>query len=140
MSEFLGLAISGLQQIKNCHYSKTATTPWCSILLVLPSSKYPRVSNKRTVAVSIPWSSLNPKWCGLCGGVLFGEMKFALSNFLSNGYHYVLRVLKTFLWDPRCQTYIFKTKITQGIQKWVQKNQLPALPSNDFFKKLFLEQ
>ena len=27
---------------------------------------------------------LNPKWCGLLGGVLFGEMKFVLSNFLSN--------------------------------------------------------
>ena len=54
VSEFLGLAISGLQQIKNCHYSKTATTPWCSILLVLTSSKYSRVSNKRTIAVSIP--------------------------------------------------------------------------------------
>ena len=25
--------------------------------------------------------------------------------------HYVLRVLKTSLWDPRCQTYVFKTKI-----------------------------
>ena len=28
--------------------------------------------------------SLNPKRCGLFGGVLFGEMKFVLSNFLSN--------------------------------------------------------
>ena len=27
---------------------------------------------------------LNPKRCGLFGGVLFGEMKFVLSNFLSN--------------------------------------------------------
>ena len=26
----------------------------------------------------------NPKWCGLLGGVLFGEMKFVLSIFLSN--------------------------------------------------------
>jgi hypothetical protein len=26
-------------------------------------------------------------------------------------YHYVLRVLKTYLWDPRCQTYVFKTQI-----------------------------
>jgi hypothetical protein len=26
----------------------------------------------------------NPKRCGLFGGVLFGEMKFVLSNFLSN--------------------------------------------------------
>ena len=26
----------------------------------------------------------NPKRCGLLGGVLFGEMKFVLSNFLSN--------------------------------------------------------
>ena len=25
--------------------------------------------------------------------------------------HYVLRVLKTSLWDSRCQTYVFKTKI-----------------------------
>ncbi len=25
--------------------------------------------------------------------------------------HYVLRVLKTSLWNPRCQTYVFKTKI-----------------------------
>ena len=28
--------------------------------------------------------SFNPKRCGLFGGVLFGEMKFVLSNFLSN--------------------------------------------------------
>ena len=27
---------------------------------------------------------LNPKRCGLLGGVFFGEMKFVLSNFLSN--------------------------------------------------------
>jgi hypothetical protein len=27
---------------------------------------------------------VNPKRCGLFGGVLFGEMKFFLSNFLSN--------------------------------------------------------
>ena len=26
--------------------------------------------------------------------------------------HYVLRVLKTSLWDPRCQTYVFKTRMT----------------------------
>ena len=26
-------------------------------------------------------------------------------------WHYVLRVLKTSLWDSRCQTYVFKTKI-----------------------------
>ena len=29
-------------------------------------------------------SPFNPKRCGLLGGVLFGEMKFVLSNFLSN--------------------------------------------------------
>ena len=49
--------------------------------------------------------------------------------------HYILRVLKTSLWDPRCQTYVFKTKIAQGIQKWFQNNQLQTLPSSDFFKK-----
>ena len=44
--------------------------------------------------------------------------KVRFVSFLSYGFtsklllHYVLRVLKTFLWDPRCQTYIFKTKIT----------------------------
>ena len=27
-------------------------------------------------------------------------------------FHYVLRVLKTSLWDSRCQTYVFKTKIS----------------------------
>jgi hypothetical protein len=29
-------------------------------------------------------TNLNPKRCGLFGGVLFGEMKFVLSSFLSN--------------------------------------------------------
>ena len=38
---------------------------------------------------------------------------------------------------PREQTYVFKTKIGQGIQKWVQNNQLLTLPSTNFFKKLF---
>ena len=28
--------------------------------------------------------SIYPKRCGLLGGVLFGKMKFVLSNFLSN--------------------------------------------------------
>ena len=28
--------------------------------------------------------ALNPKNCGLLGGVFFGEMKFVLSNFLLN--------------------------------------------------------
>ena len=26
-------------------------------------------------------------------------------------HHYVLRVLKTCLWDPRCQTYVFESRI-----------------------------
>ena len=30
-----------------------------------------------------------------------------LGNFA--GIHYVMRVLKTSFWDPRCQTYVFKT-------------------------------
>ena len=36
------------------------------------------------------------------------------------------------------QTYVFQSKIAQGIPKWVQNNQLSSLPSNVFFKKLFL--
>ena len=38
-------------------------------------------------------------------------------------YHYVLRVLKACLWDYRCQIYVFKTKIPEEIQKWVQNNE-----------------
>ena len=62
---------------------------------------------------------------------------------LNNGskpIHYVLRALKTSRSCSSCQTYDFESKIAQGIQKWVQNNQLPALPSNVFFKKLFSEQ
>ena len=60
-------------------------------------------------------------------------------NFKKELYvgHCVLRVLKTSLWDPRYQTYVFESRIAQGIQVWVQNNQLPALPSNIFFQKLF---
>ena len=47
--------------------------------------------------------------------------------------HYVLRALKTCLLDPRCQTYVFKTQITWGIQKWVQNNQLSSLPKKTVF-------
>ena len=54
--------------------------------------------------------------------------------------HYVLRVLKTCLWDPRCQIYVFESRIAYGIYKWVQNNQFQTPLSNDFFKKLFLEQ
>ena len=46
----------------------------------------PLFDSLRTMSVQV-WQSLlflNPKWCGLFGGVLFGEMKFFLSNFLSN--------------------------------------------------------
>ena len=67
-----------------------------------------------------------------------GWCSIVLSQFQE--FHYVLRVLKTSLWNPRCQTYVFKTKIAQGIQKWFQNNQFQTLPSNDFFKKLFSEQ
>ena len=52
--------------------------------------------------------------------------------------HYVLSVLKTSLWDPRCQTYIFKTGMTYGIQKWIQNNQFQTLPNSDFFQITFL--
>ena len=44
--------------------------------------------------------------------------------------------LKTSLWNPRCQTYVFESKIAQGIQVWVQNNQLPAL-SSTIFKNCF---
>ena len=54
--------------------------------------------------------------------------------------HYALRVLKTTLWDSRRQTYVLKTKISKGIQKWVQNNQFQAPLSNDFFKNLFSGQ
>ena len=55
-----------------------------------------------------------------------------------------LGVLKTFLWDPRCQTYVFESRIAQGIQIWVQNNKLLTpwltLPSTICFKKLFSAQ
>ena len=51
--------------------------------------------------------------------------------------HCVLRALKTSRSCSRRQTYVFQSKIAQGIQKWVQNNQLSSLPSNVFFKKLF---
>ena len=52
--------------------------------------------------------------------------------------HYILRVLKTSQSCSRRQICVFQSTMTQGIQKWVQNNQLSSLPSNDFFKKLFL--
>ena len=60
-------------------------------------------------------------------------------NFKKELYvgHCVLRVLNTSFWDPRCQTYVFESRIAQGIQVWVQNNQLPALPSTIFFKNCF---
>ena len=36
--------------------------------------------------------------------------------------HYVLKGLKS------CQTYVFESRIAQGIQNWVQNSQLQALP------------
>ncbi len=50
-----------------------------------------------------------------------------------------LRVLKTSLWDPRCETYVFKSRITQEIQIWVQNNQIVATQSC-FFQKIVLVQ
>ena len=49
--------------------------------------------------------------------------------------HYVLWALKTSRSCSKCQTYVFESRIAQGIQKWVQNNQLPALLSNVFFQK-----
>ena len=34
---------------------------------------------------------------------------------------------------PRGQTYVFKTKNAQGIQKWVQNNQWSTLPSTYYY-------
>ena len=51
--------------------------------------------------------------------------------------HCVLRALKTSRSSSSRQTYVFQSKIAQGIQKSVQNNQLLSLPSNVFFKKLF---
>ena len=42
------------------------------------------------LAWSRPRFGFNPKRCGLLGGVLFGEMKFVLSNFCSSEYLSVL--------------------------------------------------
>ena len=55
-------------------------------------------------------------------------------------YHCVLRVLKTSRSCSRRQTYIFQIRMTQGIQKWVQNNQLLSLPNGHFFKLLFSVQ
>ena len=54
--------------------------------------------------------------------------------------HCVLRVLKSSLWDPRGQTYVFQSKIARGIQNGVQNNQLLSLPSTIFFKNYFQHQ
>ena len=61
-------------------------------------------------------------------------------NTYNGDIHYVLRVLKTCLWDPRCQTYVFESRIVWEIQIWLQNNQFQTLLSNDFFKKLFSGQ
>ena len=52
--------------------------------------------------------------------------------------HYVLWVLKTCLLDPRCQTYVFKTKIAKGIQIWVQNKEYIERRHGEPFKFLFL--
>ena len=44
-------------------------------------------------------------------GLNFSFYLRAKPNFYFNHMHYVLRVLKTSLWNPMCQTYVFKTKI-----------------------------
>ena len=54
-----------------------------------------------------------------------------------NMLHCVLRALKTCRSCSRRQTYVFQSKIAQGIQKWDQNNQLSLLPSNVFFKIQF---
>ena len=68
------------------------------------------------------------------------ENQYLASNLECFQYYCVLRALKTSRSCSRRQTYVFQSKIAQGIQKWVQNNQLLSLPSNDFFKKLFSVQ
>ena len=52
--------------------------------------------------------------------------------------HYVLRALKTSQCCFRCQTYVFESRIAQGIQKWAQNNQLLTLSGKYyFFSRLF---
>ena len=54
----------------------------------------------------------------------------AISSFrLLSMYHISLRVLTTSLWDSSSQICVLESRIAQGIQIWVQNNQLPALPS-----------
>ena len=57
-----------------------------------------------------------------------------------NVYHYVLRMLKTCLWDPRCQTFFFKPKLNKESKNGFKTiNYRPPLVS-DIFKLLFSAQ
>ena len=99
------------------------------------SSKMRHYSVKST-QVSSDWreSSLAEN-CNSPSGEKIVNFRIICTHYLRiRETHYVLRVLKTCLWDPRCQTYVFESRITLEIQKWVQNNQFQT-PSVMIFSK-----
>ena len=91
---------------------------YISILTLEDSKKFDRKFGKRTINYyefpehenTLSESSKSPHFL-LCTheGDNFHLSNFSVGEQKILSIHYVLRVLKTSLWDPRCQTYVFKT-------------------------------
>ena len=80
------------------------------------------------VKTPISWLVLRPLSLILMASYwnILSKVNVQQSRVLSM-YHISLRVLTTSLWDPRSQICVLESRIAQGIQIWVQNNQLPVL-------------
>ena len=57
-----------------------------------------------------------------------------------NVYHYVLRMLKTCLWDPRCQTFFFKPKLNKESKNGFKTISCRPYPVMIFSKNCFFSK
>ena len=70
------------------------------------------------------------------GGIFLKEIRYYLLTERWRYYHCVLRALKSFKVHSRGQIYAFKSKIAQGIQKWVQTKESIVVAMQYQFKKI----
>ena len=98
-------------------------------------------SNFLSVLISIEKFYIVSRIHQMFSPICFTNFSTNFSQFASwkrNTIHCVLRVLKTSRSCSWRQTYVFQSRIPQGIQIWVQHNQLSSLPQYYFLLWIIL--
>ena len=90
----------------NCRLSQLQI---CVPLILSVTSGKPEVPCFLNIATFAKWQVLGFT-CNLAIFILFNNVYPV--RLPPHTIHYVLRIHKTSLWDPRCQTHVFKSQIT----------------------------